>query len=69
MGCRCFKFWSSDWIQLQWSHAIQQEQIAIKELAPIAIAWALWGRQWKGTMARVNCDNEAVVTVINSGYS
>ena len=31
-------FWNSDWIQFQWPHAIQQEQIAIKELAPIAIS-------------------------------
>ena len=25
--------------------------------------------QWKGTTVRPNCDNEAVVIVINSGYS
>ena len=62
-------FWNSDWIQFQWPHAIQQEQIAIKELAPIAIACALLGRQWKGTTVRANCDNKVVVTVINLGYS
>ena len=28
-----------------------------------------WGRQWKGTTVRTNCDNEAVVVDINSGYS
>ena len=57
------------WIQFQWPHAIQQEQIAIKELASIAIACALWGRQWKGTLVRANCNNKAVVIVINSVYS
>ena len=36
--------------------------------SPIAIA-TLWGRQWKGTTVRANCDNEAAVTVIYSGYS
>ena len=58
-------FWNSDWIQFQWPQAIQHEQIAIKELAPIAIACALWGRQWKATTVRANCDNEAEVMVIN----
>jgi hypothetical protein len=48
---------------------LQGEQIAIKELAPILIACALWGNQWHGTTIRINCDNEAVVAVINSGYS
>ena len=34
-----------------------------------AIACALWGRQWKGTTVRTNCNNKAVVIAINSGYS
>lgn len=40
-GVQVLSAWNSDWIQFQWSHAIQQEQIAIKELTPIAIAGAL----------------------------
>ena len=62
-------FWGSDWLQLQWPPAIQPYQIAIKELIPITLACALWGSNWKGTRIKVNCDNEAVVAVLNSGYS
>ena len=62
-------FWGSEWLQLQWPPAIQPYQIAIKELIPITLACALWGSNWKGTRVRVNCDNEAVVAVLNSGYS
>ena len=61
--------WKSEWFQVQWPKVLQQEQIAIKELAPILIACASWGSQWQGTTIGINCDNEAVVAVINSGYS
>ena len=30
---------------------------------------ALWGRQWKGTTVRTNCNNKAVVIAINSRYT
>ena len=62
-------FWNDHWFQMQWPMALQQEQIAIKELIPITLACALWGHHWKGLTIQVNCDNDAVVTVINSGYS
>lgn len=61
--------WKSNWFQIKWSESLQEEQIAAKELAPILIASALWGDQWHGTVVRANCDNEAVVAVVNSGYS
>ena len=62
-------FWKSEWFQLQWSPPLQEEQIAIKEIIPIVMASAFWGNNWQGTTVRANCDNEAVVAVINSGYS
>ena len=62
-------FWKSEWFQLQWAPSLLDEQIAIKELIPIVIATTLWGSQWHGTTVRANCDNEAVVAVIKSGYS
>ena len=37
------------------------------ELLPIVIAAAIWGPKWAGCTVRSNCDNEAVVWVINSG--
>ena len=61
--------WLTHWFQLQWPVPLQSEQIAIKELIPIALACALWGQYWKGTTVRANYDNDAVVAIVNSGYS
>lgn len=54
---------------MQWPPSLQSNQIAIKELIPITLACAIWGKHWKGMTTRANCDNDAVVAVINSGYS
>ena len=62
-------YWKSEWFQIQWHSSLHEEQIAIKELAPVLIACALWDSHWHGNTVRVNCDNKAVVAVIKSGYS
>ena len=59
-------FWVIEWFKLQWPPPLR---IAIKELTPIVIACAFWGNYCQGTTVRADCDNEAVVAVINSGYS
>ena len=41
--------------------------IAAKELLPIVIAAAIWGKAWKACTVQCNCDNAAVVGLINSG--
>ena len=33
------------------------------------IAIMVWGQKWRGCNVVVNCDNEAVVTVLGSRYS
>ena len=38
-------------------------------LVPIVMACVVWGRAWKGQVVHVHSDNEAVVSVLNSGYS
>ena len=58
-----------EWFQLRWAPPLLELQTAIKELIPILLACAVWGSHWHGITVRANCDNEAVVTVINSGYS
>ena len=40
-----------------------------KELVPIVIGAAIWGRQWAGKVILCRSDNAAVVAVINSGVS
>lgn len=37
------------------------------ECIAIIIALRLWGSEWRGLRIRVYCDNEAIVTVLNSG--
>ncbi len=62
--------WSGHrWFQLQWVPTILNKQIAVKELIPVIIAAAIWGRHWANKRVRANCDNQAVVSVLNSRYS
>ena len=61
--------WLTHWFQLQWPATLQAEQIAIKELIPITLSCALWGSHWKGMTIQAHCDNDAVVAIINSGYT
>ena len=61
--------WDSHWFQIKWPASLQSCQIAIKELIPITLACAIWGKYWVESVIRANCDNEAVVTIINSGYT
>ena len=39
------------------------------ELVLIALACMVWGQEWKGSRVIVHCDNQAVVHIVNSGYS
>ncbi len=38
-----------------------------KELLPIVVAAAVWGRRWRGLTVKATCDNMAVVVTIKSG--
>ena len=40
--------------------------IAVKELLPIIIAAAIWGKEWRGAQVTCHCDNQAVVAVMGS---
>ena len=42
--------------------------ILAKELLPIVIAAAIWGKAWRGHTVFCHCDNAAVVALINAGY-
>lgn len=41
----------------------------IREMIPIVMLDALWGKRWQGQSVRFWSDNSAVVTLINSGSS
>ena len=63
----CGAYWGSQCFQLPWSVTACHIDIniATKELIPIVIAAALWGKMWSGQVVCSRCDNEAVVAVIN----
>ena len=63
----CGAFWGVQWFQLSWPQQWQAKSIAVKELLPIVVAAALWGRQWSGRRVMFFCDNMAVVAVVKSG--
>ena len=65
----CGAFAGSYWFQLKWAGHIASSHIAVKEMVPIVIAAAVWGPQWRGKTVRAQCDNAAVVTIINHGSS
>ena len=41
----------------------------MRELLPIVLASAIWGKHWKGQRVVCHCDNAAVVAIINSASS
>lgn len=65
----CGAWCELQWFQLQWDSQSEGKQIAVKELLPVIIASAVWGHGWSGKCVVSNCDNQAVVAVLNSRYS
>ena len=75
-GCGAWNPATSEWFQMQWStgqgqvqSGIEEEGITLKELLPVVLACAIWGRYWAGQVVRFYCDNTGAVAVVNSGYS
>ena len=58
-----------EWFQLKWVGlgASRDQTITVKELLPIVIAAALWGPGWLGKTIRAQCENAAVIAIVNSG--
>ena len=46
-----------------------EKPIATQELLPILLACTILGPLWVGGLVVLHCDNQAVVSVVNSGYS
>ena len=55
------------WFQVQWPESWRQCHIAAKEMVPVVIAVAVWGRPWSSSAVQVFSDNMAVVCAISSG--
>ena len=67
-GCGAYTS-TGEWFQLRWLPSWESIHIMVKELLPIAVAAAIWGKQWEGRSVRCRCDNAATVAIINSGRS
>ena len=66
-GWGCGAFSGEEWFMLRWS---KDRHITAKELVPIVIAAAIWGRSWEGKTIQAWCDNAAVVIhIVNHGSS
>ncbi len=65
----CGAVCGNKWFQLNWERAAAAKEWSImpKELLPIVVAAAVWGRQWRGLTILARCDNMAVVATIRSG--
>ena len=61
----CGAYWLNHWFQIEWESSWASMHIAAKELVPIVVAAAIWGRHWRGSRIRCYCDNSAVVFAIN----
>ena len=65
---RCEAFTKSgSWFQLKWPQSWVVVNIVRRELLPVVLACAVWGRSWRGKTIRCNCDNAAVVAILKSG--
>ena len=57
------------WFMLPWTGSIVDYHITVKELIPIVVAGAVWGSTWHGSTLLAQCDNMAVVHIVNHGSS
>ncbi len=67
-GCGAFTS-RGEWFQLPWPESWREVHITVIELLPVVMALAVWGYQWSGKSVRCQCDNAAVVAIINTGTS
>ena len=65
----CGAFCNAQWFMLPWSGSIGDRHITVKEFVPITLAAALWGSRWRGQTVLAQCDNTAVVEIVNKGTS
>ena len=62
-GCGAYS--GPNWYMLPWSGLNTSYHITVKELIPIIIAGAIWGPLWHGATVLAQCDNIAVVHIVN----
>ena len=64
----CGAYWLPLWFQIQWPHRLQPCSIQVKELIPVVVAAALYGKKWEGKVVEFVIDNQAVVEIVTRIY-
>ena len=54
----------SSWFQLRWPHSWDSIDITTKELLPVVLAAAVWGREWRHQSVCFHTDNMGVVAIL-----
>lgn len=65
----CGAWCGQSWFQIGWNKQALDLQIAVKELIPIVVAAATWGKQWYRMRVICHCDNQAVKACLRSRTS
>ena len=68
-GCGCAALFRSEWLLLKWPTPLRECHMVLKELVPIVLAAALWGKEWTSKTVMARCDNAAVVAVLKKGLN
>ena len=58
-----------NWLLFKWPPELQDTSIQVKELVPVVVAAALYGRDWRDQLVLFSVDNQAVVEIINKTHS
>jgi len=64
----CGSFWMGNWFQWAWPPEWTDINIMAKELVPIVLSCAVWGKQLAGHRVLFECDNSSVVAAVNRQY-
>ena len=54
------------YVQLQWPEQWEEMDISVKELIPVVLVAALWGRFWQGQHICFHSDNMAVASILHT---
>ena len=60
---------SASWFQVEWPSSWQHRHIAVKEMVPVVIAIAIWGKLWQSSTVQVFSDNMSVVCALTGGVA
>lgn len=64
--CGAFTAQAGEWLRLSWPKGWDHVNITVKELFPIVMAAAVWGRQWAGQQVLFLSGNMAVVSALSA---